>query len=374
MEPIPRFALSVRACQTLICLSTILLGLGLQTGCSNRRNAYRPIVFNRARSTSCPSGDCGTVVTSPTVIRSQPGFGESVDAAAPNSGSNPTPTPFGFEGSPNEEPTLLEPVTPPKSSTDPGATRTNGLPPEPALERPEGTSSRQLNRPRIESSPTRAGVVTPAPPAAAPAPTEDADEPVLAPPSRTSLKSSQDRLSPQRRSLIRKNLETFVNDPDDLFTPPRADRPWRYIVLHHSSHDSGSLASIDADHRERLGTMGCGYHFVVGNGSESPDGRIEVAQRWAEQKGGQHCRDSRVNDINEYGIGICLIGNFDDGRPSASQVEATRALIAYLQQRYEIPKGNVVTHDVVAKTAANCPGKNFPTESLLGRAHGMARN
>jgi hypothetical protein len=369
MEPNPRFALSVRARRTLTLLGVLLAGLVLESGCSNRRSAYRPVFFNRVRTVPCPSGDCGAAVAAPTVIQTQPGFRDPADVSAPAA----APTPFGFEKKADEEPTDLQPVTPPRSS-DADATRTNGMPAEPEFVRPEGTSSRQLNRPRIDGEQPKAGIVTPAPPAAGPAPAEDADGPVLAPPERTSLKSSKGVLSPKRRGLFRRNLETYVNDPDDLFAPPRADRPWRYIVLHHSAHESGSLAEIDADHRERLGTMGCGYHFVVGNGSESPDGRIEVAARWAEQKGGQHCRDSRVSDINEYGIGICLIGDFDNARPSARQIDATRALIAYLQERYDIPAGNVVTHDAVARTASACPGKNFPTLEILGRDRGMARN
>jgi N-acetyl-anhydromuramyl-L-alanine amidase AmpD len=165
-------------------------------------------------------------------------------------------------------------------------------------------------------------------------------------------------------------VKGFVNDPADLFTPPRADRQWRYIVMHHSAHDTGSFAQIDRDHRERLGTAGCGYHFVVGNGSQSPDGQIEVATRWSEQKAGQHCRDSKLPEINEYGIGICLIGDLDNGQPSERQVAATRALVTYLQDRYGIPKENVVTHDRASRTATSCPGRNFPSQAVLATGRG----
>ncbi len=107
-----------------------------------------------------------------------------------------------------------------------------------------------------------------------------------------------------------------MNDPGDLFQPPKADRGWRYIVIHHSASASGSYASIDRQHRSRLGTDGCGYHFVIGNGSDSPDGQIEVTRRWAEQKAGAHCRDATTSDVNDYGIGICLVGDFDQGAPT----------------------------------------------------------
>ena len=371
MVPALQASIGVRACRSLVLMSFLLFGLALLAGCSNRRNAYRPIYSTRSSSADCPSGDCGTIVSSPSAVQSQPNYQSSP------SGASPAPTPFGFGSNADEEPTDLQPVSPPKGTTGPGAARTKAIPAEPEFVRPGNTtSSRELSRPRIDSNTSRAGIVTPEAPASDTytLPPENLEEPVLAPPSRTSQKSRKSLLSPAKAGQSRRNLQTFVNDPDDLFTPPRADRPWRYIVLHHSSQPSGSLGEIDADHRERLGTMGCGYHFVVGNGTGSGDGRIEVAARWAEQKGGHHCRDSRVNDINEYGIGICLIGNFDEGKASESQVEATKLLVAYLQERYSIPEGNVVTHDAVAKRDSVCPGKNFPRAQILGRSRGLAQN
>jgi hypothetical protein len=268
----------------------------------------------------------------------------------------------------SSEPEILPPSTPPAGGD-------GGLPPEagePALDRevtPGATMRRESQRPRIETN-TRGGLVEPKAPAAGAIPPE-ADEPALQVP-QTSRRPRRGLLGPGRAGLFRRNLQTSVNDPQDLFSPPRAERPWRYIVLHHSAHPSGGLDQIDRDHRERLGTMGCGYHFVVGNGSETPDGRIEVARRWSEQKSGQHCRDSRVPDVNDNGIGICLVGNFDDGRPTEAQLESTRNLVGYLMERYQIPEGNVVTHDVVAQRDATCPGKNFPLQALLDRDPGLA--
>jgi N-acetyl-anhydromuramyl-L-alanine amidase AmpD len=163
-----------------------------------------------------------------------------------------------------------------------------------------------------------------------------------------------------------------VNDPADLFQPPKADRRWRYIVLHHSAHASGSYSQIDREHRKTQGTQGCGYHFVIGNGSESPDGQIEVAQRWSDQKGGAHCRDAKVAEINDYGIGICLIGDMETGQPTARQVEAARVLVAYLRERYQIPARSVGTHAMVTQTASSCPGQNFPTAEILGSGRDFA--
>ena len=168
------------------------------------------------------------------------------------------------------------------------------------------------------------------------------------------------------RVTMKSRVAPFVNDPDDLFQPPKADRPWKYVVLHHSAHAKGSYAQIDQDHRKTLGTAGCGYHFVIGNGSESPDGQIEVAQRWSDQKAGAHCRDARTTEVNDYGIGICLVGNLEEGPPTVKQIEAARALVAYLRTRYNIPTDRVGTHMTLASHPTVCPGKNFPIQAILG--------
>jgi N-acetyl-anhydromuramyl-L-alanine amidase AmpD len=182
------------------------------------------------------------------------------------------------------------------------------------------------------------------------------------------------RETPRRavpRAALQARLQPFVNDPNDLFLPPKADRPWRFIVLHHSAHSTGNYAQIDREHRQVLGWQGCGYHFVIGNGSGSPDGQIEVAQRWAEQKGGAHCRNGKTPEVNEYGIGICLIGNFDESPPTPRQVEATRALVAYLSDRYHVTSDRIGPHSLLASGPTACPGKNFPATAILG-SRGLA--
>lgn len=163
----------------------------------------------------------------------------------------------------------------------------------------------------------------------------------------------------------RERVSGFVQEPSDLFLPPKADRAWKYIVLHHSDHATGSYAQIDRDHRDRLGTQGCGYHFVVGNGSESPDGRVEIASRWLNQKAGAHCRDAKTLDANDYGIGICLIGDIDEQAPTTRQVQATKALVAYLREKYEIPAERVVTHAAIAQSTTSCPGTLLPLEEIV---------
>jgi len=170
-----------------------------------------------------------------------------------------------------------------------------------------------------------------------------------------------------RRASLGERLRPFVDDSsaNDLVYPNKADRPWRYIVLHHSATASGNYDQIDSEHRKILGFDGCGYHFVIGNGSGSGDGQIEVAARWTNQKQGVHCRNARTHEVDEYGIGICLVGDFDQQQPTPRQIAAAQALIAYLSQRYAIAQSRVETHAQLAATKTACPGKYFPNEAIL---------
>jgi N-acetyl-anhydromuramyl-L-alanine amidase AmpD len=170
-----------------------------------------------------------------------------------------------------------------------------------------------------------------------------------------------------RRSSVQERLRPYLGESggNELFYPNKADRPWKYIVLHHSANPAGNYDQIDAEHRKILGYDGCGYHFVIGNGTDSADGRIEVAQRWVNQKHGVHCRNARSAEVDEYGIGICFVGDLDKEPPTPRQVAAAKALIAYLSSRYAIAPNRVETHAHLAATPTVCPGKHFPSGAFL---------
>jgi N-acetyl-anhydromuramyl-L-alanine amidase AmpD len=171
--------------------------------------------------------------------------------------------------------------------------------------------------------------------------------------------------TPVVRTSLNEQIRPYLDaaGTNDLLYPDRADRPWRYIILHHSAATSGNYSQIDKEHRQVLGIEGCGYHFVIGNGNGSEDGKIEVAQRWVNQKQGVHCRNAKSHDMDEYGVGVCLIGDIDQDPPTPKQIAATQALVAYLSDRYRIKRDNVSTHTHIATTPTVCPGKYFPQES-----------
>ena len=138
-------------------------------------------------------------------------------------------------------------------------------------------------------------------------------------------------------------------------------RPWKYVVIHHSASDSGDAASIGKYHKDEKGWVnGLGYHFLIGNGTDSEDGQIEAGNRWDDQIDGAHAGNDKYN---KHGVGICLVGNFENEEPSSSQLSSLTYLINYLQERCNIPRNQVIMHKDFRKTA--CPGRHFPYNKVM---------
>jgi LysM repeat protein len=139
---------------------------------------------------------------------------------------------------------------------------------------------------------------------------------------------------------------------------------WRYIVIHHSAIEAGNARAYDSNHRRRGMENGLAYHFVIGNGRDSGNGEIEIGPRWTKQLRGGHVRSSSVNNS---GIGICLVGNFEKRRPSRKQLDAAFHLVDYLRDSLVHPKCKVTVHRWVDLNHTVCPGKHFPFSTLKRR-------
>jgi N-acetyl-anhydromuramyl-L-alanine amidase AmpD len=60
---------------------------------------------------------------------------------------------------------------------------------------------------------------------------------------------------------------------------------------------------------------------------------------------------------NVQNIGVCLIGNFDDEKPSAAALDALERLLDDLRKKHGIARSQVLGHGDLKKT--DCPGKNL---------------
>jgi len=137
------------------------------------------------------------------------------------------------------------------------------------------------------------------------------------------------------------------------WTPLARANSWQYIVIHHSATPTGGAAAFDKMHKAK-GWDELGYHFVIGNGTDTRDGQIEVGSRWPKQKWGAHTK-TPDNRYNEHGIGICLVGNFDVSHPTDAQLKSVARLVSFLMKTYKIPASGVVGHRDCKST--DCPGK-----------------
>lgn len=145
----------------------------------------------------------------------------------------------------------------------------------------------------------------------------------------------------------------------------KGERRWRYIVIHHSATGAGGAESFHREHAKKW-QNGLGYHFVIGNGTHTGDGEIEVGTRWKRQGQGIDGAHAGNKRYNKWGIGICLVGSFNNGgRPTAKQLDALRLLCQTLMTRYGIPKSQIFPHKDVRRGHTDCPGKSFPFQQFV---------
>jgi N-acetylmuramoyl-L-alanine amidase len=161
------------------------------------------------------------------------------------------------------------------------------------------------------------------------------------------------------RKVVRSNV------PKGWLPPSQIEKKWTAIVIHHSATETGNAAIFDRMHREENHWDGVGYDFVIGNGTDSSDGQIEVTFRWLEQVAGAHCGGTPDNWANIDAVGICLVGNFNHTAATAKQMKSLSKLVQFLQKRYGISTSRVFGHSSTpGSRITDCPGDNSPIADL----------
>jgi hypothetical protein len=145
---------------------------------------------------------------------------------------------------------------------------------------------------------------------------------------------------------------------------------WRYIVVHNSGTRQGNARAFDYYHkRVRKMQNGLAYHFVIGNGTSSGDGEIEIGNRWVRQINGGHVHSDYLNNI---ALGICLVGDFNRQVPTRRSLESLEELIRYLRNRVGKIDGKpsiVKAHREInpPRWPTDCPGDRYPYGWLHSR-------
>ncbi|MEJ2406585.1 MAG: peptidoglycan recognition family protein [Candidatus Thiodiazotropha sp.] len=142
------------------------------------------------------------------------------------------------------------------------------------------------------------------------------------------------------------------------------DKRWKYIAIHHSAGEYGSIPFLRKVHRQRQSSDpvdAIPYHYVIGNGNGMGMGEIATGWRQSLDIWGAHV-SSRNHDWNLRGIGICLIGNFENHSVPEQQYAALLSLTKDLMRQYGISGENVNGHGFITGERTKCPGKHFPIE------------
>jgi hypothetical protein len=119
---------------------------------------------------------------------------------------------------------------------------------------------------------------------------------------------------------------------------PSSNTAWKYIYIHHSHTTESNPNGEPAD------------HFVIGNGQGLSDGEVQMGERWEEQ----HSAAAPIS--------ICVVGDFDQNRPTPTQIRRLEQLVNALQAHYRIPLINVAIADKPHSTAGI--GRFFPITAL----------
>jgi N-acetylmuramoyl-L-alanine amidase-like protein len=174
---------------------------------------------------------------------------------------------------------------------------------------------------------------------------------------------------PPRRSFFwpfsRRPSYRYLNSYviDAIRRAPVQRERWKFIIVHNSGTRQGNARAFDYYHRHvRRMPNGLAYHFVVGNGTSSGNGQIEIGDRWRRQINGGHVHSDYLNNIS---LGICLVGDFNHTRPTRAQLDATEELIKYLRDRCGKVDGRSIPvrpHREMnpPRWATDCPGDAFP--------------
>ncbi len=242
---------------------------------------------------------------------------------------------------------------------------------EPAQEKPDEI---KLPPPRVAATPPPFPGVTPPPsPAVIP-------EPATAAPITVEKSGLQDEegLAPTPPPASRGFLGFFTAAPSYRYlsrsvrsaidrAPVKRGR-WQYIVVHNSGTRQGNARIFNNYHRNvRKMKNGLAYHFVIGNGTSSGNGEIEIGSRWTAQINGGHVASDYLNNI---ALGICFVGDFNRDQPTAAQLGALEELIRYLRERTGKSRGRaliVKAHREINPKPTDCPGDRFPYRWLHRR-------
>ncbi|MEO1236759.1 MAG: peptidoglycan recognition family protein [Planctomycetota bacterium] len=139
------------------------------------------------------------------------------------------------------------------------------------------------------------------------------------------------------------------------------------ITLHHEGWTPFTATSAAASedrieqirqiHTRDRGWADLGYHFVIDRQGRVYQGRSVTFQ-------GAH-----VSDNNPHNLGIMMLGNFEQQKPTREQVDAMSRFTRQMMAAYGVPGSRVQTHREIKPTA--CPGRYMQAHVDRLRSRGV---
>ncbi len=139
------------------------------------------------------------------------------------------------------------------------------------------------------------------------------------------------------------------------------------ITIHHDATNSSGLRgqaavarrleSIRRYHRSRGSEwVDIGYHYII-----DPEGRVWEGRPLAIE--GAH-----VKQTNDHNLGVMLMGNFSQQRPTASQIATLNGFVRDQMLRYRVSTNRLFTHQELK--SSECPGTNLQSYMNTARSRG----
>jgi len=128
---------------------------------------------------------------------------------------------------------------------------------------------------------------------------------------------------------------------------------WKPVWFADQRSTAARLELIRVSHLKRLKAGDIAYHFIIDRAGVVWEGR-NLAYQGAHVKG-----------QNEHNLGIMLLGNFAQQRPTAAQLASLTDTLVRLTRYYRVPIARVYTHGELGDT--DCPGKYLQPE--VARIH-----
>ncbi len=198
--------------------------------------------------------------------------------------------------------------------------------------------------PPIPPHPVMARAVTPAP--AAPAPAFTPSRPTRETPRWGSdvavIPASQWKtIAPDKRNLDRMGKITCIT----------VHHQGDATLQKYNGNARLTLQSIQEVHMGDRHFGDIAYHFLI-----DPQGRVWEGRPLDWQ--GAHAGN---NDANRGNIGVCLLGDMNETRPTAAQKASLQRLLYKLMAQYKVPASRVYTHREIKEKfglgTTDCPGR-----------------